>query len=712
MNRKERRVAAKSQRHAPSAELGHARALHLRGEIARRQGRLAEAIAHFTEAAAAAPDIAAIHDGLAEAYRAVARPVDAERHYRRVAELQPSAATLLNLGNALIELQRPAEAAAAYQAASRFDGRLAEAHHGLGAAWLALGRTEAAAAFTRAVVLRPDFALAHEGLIDACLAADAAEAGLRSACAALLHVDTTRLRVQFVDCVLALSPPLEIPGLRVLLQRALRERWTRPRDLAAAICAIVALQRFDARDPLLCTLLELVPIPHRDIEQQLTEQRREILHAAASGAALDTEVIIDACRLARQCFINEYAWRRSDAEGDALALLGRAIETDLAGGAAPADAKLAVFAMYLSLGSLDGAARLLTGGRLSEVVALLAQQVGEPAEERRLRDSIARATSIEDDVSRRVRDQYEENPYPRWVATIKPAYRVQLADWLTDRFPGVATPPPAEGTLEVLVAGCGTGQHAIETVQALAGAKVLAIDLSLASLAYARRMTAALGVSGIDYVQADLLQAARLARRFDMIAVGGVLHHLGDPWSGWRALHALLRPGGVMNVLLYTERGRTDVKAARDWIAANGYGPTADAIRECRQALLASPEDWAARLSASPDFSSLSGCRDLLFHVQERPVTLPEVARFLDAEGIELLGIEVSAATEQAFRQWRVSEDPLRDLAGWDLFEAEHPGCFAGMLNLWVRRSIARPAAAPPAAAETSAASPGGEGGG
>jgi hypothetical protein len=30
------------------------------------------------------------------------------------------------------------------------------------------------------------------------------------------------------------------------------------------------------------------------------------------------------------------------------------------------------------------------------------------------------------------------------------------------------------------------------------------------------------------------------------------------------------------------------------------------------------------------------------------------------------------------------SNDPLRDLARWDLFEAEHPGCFAGMLNLWV----------------------------
>ncbi len=727
MNRRERRVAAKSQPHARSAtpptasllslaqahfgrgrlheadrlctrclidEPGQARALHMRGEIARRQGRPGDAIAHFTEAAAVAPGVAAIHDGLAEVYRAVARPVDAERHYRRVAELQPSAATLLNLGNALMELQRSAEAAATYQAALRFDLRLPEAHFALGAAWAALGRTEAAAAFARAIALRPSFALAHEGLVDACLAADAGDAALRSACTAFLHADTARLRVQFIDCVLNVSPATDIPELRALLQRALCERWTRPRDLASAVCAVVARGFFGEGDPLLRILLELAPISHREIERKLTERRREILDVAVSGAALDAGALIAACGLARQCFINEYAWRCQAAEGDALETLRRAIEADLASDVAPPDTRLVAFAMYLPLASLDGAERLLARGRPPEVAALLAQQVTEPAEELRLRDAIARATCIEDDVSRRVRDQYEENPYPRWVATTRPAHQVQLAGWLAGRFPDATVAPPPDGrTLEVLVAGCGTGQHAIETIQALADARVLAIDLSLASLAYALRVTKALDISGIDYVQADLLQAARLGRCFDMIAVGGVLHHLDDPWSGWRTLLALLHPGGVMNVLLYTKRGRADVEAARSWIAANGYGPTAEAIRECRQAILALREDWAVRLSASPDFWSVSGCRDLLFHVRERPVTLPEVDGFLVAEDLELLGIEVSAATEQAFRQWRASDDPLRDLAGWDLFEAEHPRCFAAMLNLWVRRP---PASATP----------------
>ena len=46
----------------------------------------------------------------------------------------------------------------------------------------------------------------------------------------------------------------------------------------------------------------------------------------------------------------------------------------------------------------------------------------------------------------------------------------------------------------MLIAGCGTGQHAIETAQRFPAARVLAIDLSLTSLAYALRKTREIGV--------------------------------------------------------------------------------------------------------------------------------------------------------------------------------------------------------------------------
>ena len=55
---------------------------------------------------------------------------------------------------------------------------------------------------------------------------------------------------------------------------------------------------------------------------------------------------------------------------------------------------------------------------------------------------------------------------------------------------------------------------------------MLAIDLSAASLGYAKARTGALGVTNIDYAQADILQLGATGRTFDMIQSAGVLSPL------------------------------------------------------------------------------------------------------------------------------------------------------------------------------------------
>ena len=51
-------------------------------------------------------------------------------------------------------------------------------------------------------------------------------------------------------------------------------------------------------------------------------------------------------------------------------------------------------------------------------------------------------------------------------------------------------------------------------------------------------------MSGIEFAQADLLELGAIGRTFDVVECSGVLHHLADPFAGWRALLPLLRPGG------------------------------------------------------------------------------------------------------------------------------------------------------------------------
>ena len=115
---------------------------------------------------------------------------------------------------------------------------------------------------------------------------------------------------------------------------------------------------------------------------------------------------------------------------------------------------------------------------------------------------------------------------------------------------------------------------------------MLAIDISRTSLAYARRKTRALGLTNIEYGQADILKLASLGRHFDVIETVGVLHHLADPAAGWRLLLSLLRPNGLMLVGLYSATARQSLAAARAFIAERGYTPTAEDIRACRQELM------------------------------------------------------------------------------------------------------------------------------
>ena len=85
---------------------------------------------------------------------------------------------------------------------------------------------------------------------------------------------------------------------------------------------------------------------------------------------------------------------------------------------------------------------------------------------------------------------------------------------------------------------------------------MLAIDLSRASLAYATAKTRALGLETIAYAQADIMRLGAIEQRFDLIESVGVLHHLADPYAGWRVLLSLLRPGGFMRIGLYSEIAR------------------------------------------------------------------------------------------------------------------------------------------------------------
>ena len=96
-----------------------------------------------------------------------------------------------------------------------------------------------------------------------------------------------------------------------------------------------------------------------------------------------------------------------------------------------------------------------------------------------------------------------------------------------------------ERPFEVLVAGAGTGLQALQSAFGYGpDARLLAVDLSAASLAYADTAARHFGAGNIEFLVADILDLGQLDRTFDVIECVGVLHHMADPWSGWRMLLA------------------------------------------------------------------------------------------------------------------------------------------------------------------------------
>jgi len=445
------------------------------------------------------------------------------------------------------------------------------------------------------------------------------------------------------------------------------------------------LSRLD-QNALLCALLQAAQICDAGIERFLTAARRRLLDWVDAGTAPEAALDFRAA-LAGQCFINEYVFSTEPAElAQAAVLRDRIVASLLAGKSVSPHALLAV-ASYFPLAALPHIDSVLHMQWPQALQSVLTQQLREPSREQQLRDGMPRLTPIEDTVSQEVRAQYEESPYPRWVRLPAAASGLTVNQTLQLLFPRSDFKPLAEGDApRILVAGCGTGQHPIDTALRFENASLLAVDLSLSSLAYAQRKAMEIGVTSITFAQADILQLGSLHERFDVIESSGVLHHLADPQQGWRVLLGLLKPGGLMKLGFYSELARRDIVRIREHIAQRGYPASPDGIRQCRQELMGpSGEGQWGRVTRSSDFFSTSTCRDLLFHVQEHRTTLTAIAEFLKQHHLAFLGFELDPHIVNAYRTRFPNDPAATNLTQWQQFEHDNPDVFFNMYQFWVQ---------------------------
>ena len=323
------------------------------------------------------------------------------------------------------------------------------------------------------------------------------------------------------------------------------------------------------KDELFLLMLQKSLMSDQFVEKMLTKLRYEtLINLVKSDKNISEKNFDFIVSLAAQCFLNEYVYVQSEKEINYVNQLIKEIKSNKEIN----ESKIAILGSYIPLLSIRNIADKLSNYKSKNVLFndLIDMQINEPLREKKLINSIKSLGKISDNVSKKVRNQYEKYPYPRWRYT----YSNTPTNFL-NIINGHIKPNKIQinhkfNNPNVLIAGCGTGNHICQAANYL-NANILGVDLSLASLSYAKRKVEELGLKNIDFLHADILQLKDLKKKFDVIECVGVLHHMHDPLQGLKILVDLLEPNGLLLIGLYSEKARQDIIKAKEFAKKNKF---------------------------------------------------------------------------------------------------------------------------------------------
>ena len=671
----------------------HPAALHVMGMAAMKSARILDAVDLFRRAIAADARNPRIRLNLGSALAELGRFDEAAVSFREAISLEPGYAWAhAHLGKVLRAQGRTDEAVHFLRQAVKISPKDPSIHCDLGGALGALGEShEAIQCYLHALSIKPDFAKCRRRLATALKGASFSEVS-----EPLLREIEACLSANDVDKQTVVKAALSILKLNGDLTKLLAPPYEDREETIKVHYRDGALGT--AMDSVIFRLLLRHTVMNDpDLEISLTALRKVILIQIASGDRQHFEPSGEKfrflCALAEQCFNNEYVYSVSDDERRGLDGLEKRIETGLDGSHCLPDelqVDLVCLSMYKPLHALNGSKDLPRSDEAAwkEPARRVAKkQLDDCDQEKLLAKAIQPIAIIRDAVSIAVKEQYEESPYPRWLSADfkmpKTGYFVLKA-----LFPHFTPPEFLNGPPQILVAGCGTGKHALVSATRFLDAEVLAVDLSATSLAYGIRMARELGVTNVQFRQGDILSLSNLDKNFEIIECSGVLHHMEDPIEGWKTLVGLLQPSGLMKVGLYSQRARDWMGTTQERQDRNEIGASADSIRRYRHGILRLPsDDPKAKALGSIDFHTMSGCRDLLFHVQEHRFTIPQLDKILDDLGLRFLGFELeNQALARSYRALFPVDVAMTDLRHWNELEAKHPNAFSGMYQFWCQK--------------------------
>ncbi len=199
--------------------------------------------------------------------------------------------------------------------------------------------------------------------------------------------------------------------------------------------------------------------------------------------------------------------------------------------------------------------------------------------------------------------------------------------------------------LDILIAGCGTNQASVFAYMN-PDAKVVATDISQASLDHQQYLKDKFGLWNLELKLLPIEELPTLGRDFDLIVSTGVLHHLADPPTGLKALSECLRRDGVMGLMLYAKYGRIGVEMMQSVFRDLGMGQDDASVQMVREMLALLPPDHPVNsyMRIAPSFmQSDAAVVDTFLHGRERSYTVDDCVDFVTSTGLAFQGWLINA---------------------------------------------------------------------
>jgi SAM-dependent methyltransferase len=192
--------------------------------------------------------------------------------------------------------------------------------------------------------------------------------------------------------------------------------------------------------------------------------------------------------------------------------------------------------------------------------------------------------------------------------------------------------------LDILIAGCGSNQAAYFAF-ANPESRVIGIDISETSLEHEKHLKQKHHLRNLELYRLNLEQPALLDRTFDLIVSTGVLHHLPDPGAGLRGLRDVLKPHGVMSLMVYGFYPRVGVQMLQEGFRMLGLQQDAAGIEMVNHTLYNVLPRWHhVNAYDDPDRWFDAGLVDTYLHARERAYTVPEVLQFVSENQLKFQG--------------------------------------------------------------------------